>query len=222
MSTAQLATRLYAIVTGTPVRDLERGEGFSPDAANRTMEAIGKLRDETGCGFFTNREPPVDLDSILHVMDHFRKSHGVRLFFIDYLQLIGLGDEDQMHREITKISRAVRGFCRERNVTVLALSQYNRSTSANRDVSPIPQSLIGSSSLENDSDQTVLLDHSRFQRSPAGSEAKTWLILGKNRHGSTGEIPIAWDYRTLRAREAMQDEEREWPKHPRRGAGGGP
>ena len=104
-------------------------------------------------------------------------------------------------------------FAREHEVAVVALSQYNRTTSANRRESPVPQSLIGSSALENDSDQTLLLDHSRYQLSPDGRFAKTWALLGKNRHGSTGEIPIEWDYRTLRVREGLPDEEHLWPKH---------
>ncbi len=33
-----------------------------------------------------------------------------------------------------------------------------------------------------------------------------------NRHGDHGEIPIEWDYRTLRVREALPDEVDEWPK----------
>jgi replicative DNA helicase len=69
--------------------------------------------------------------------------------------------------------------------------------------------LIGSSSLENDADQVLVLDHSRYARQ--GDLAKSWAILGKNRHGGTGSIPIEWDFRTLTMREGLPHELREWP-----------
>ena len=37
-------------------------------------------------------------------------------------------------------------------------------------------------------------------------------LLGKDRHGAQGEIPIHWDYRSLRVREALPDEEENGPQ----------
>ena len=37
------------------------------------------------------------------------------------------------------------------------------------------------------------------------------VILGKNRHGPGGEMPVYIDYRTLRVSEALPDEEDKWP-----------
>jgi replicative DNA helicase len=212
MSTAQLATRLYAILTGAPVSSLERGQDFQPSQAELVAAQVQEMRERTGTRFYCNREPLHELTDVLALMRLFVEEHGVRLLFLDYLQLVGLGDEDQLYREVTKISRSVRAFAQKMRVTVVALSQYNRSTSANRFSSPTPQGLIGSSSIENDADQVLLLDHSRYQRSPDGHTARTWALLGKNRHGGTGEIPVEWDYRCLRVREALPDEETEWPR----------
>jgi replicative DNA helicase len=211
MSLPQLATRLYAILTRTPVRKLERGDDYEAVTAGSVIRKLKEMREQTGIGFFANREPTTGLTDVLETMDYFRSERGVKLFFIDYLQLVSDGDEQDTVSQVTRISHAVRSFAAKHRVTVVALSQYNRATSANRSASPIPQSLIGSSALENDSDQTLLLDHSRYERSPDGLTAKTWAVLGKNRHGSTGEIPIEWDYRTLTVREALPDEEAEWP-----------
>tara|TARA_Y100001960_G_C14366910_1_gene677175 strand:+ start:59 stop:280 length:222 start_codon:yes stop_codon:yes gene_type:complete len=70
--------------------------------------------------------------------------------------------------------------------------------------------LFGGMILEASCDLILLLDHSRYERD--GNTAKTWLIVAKNRHGPTVEIPIEWDYRTLSIREADPDEESSWPK----------
>jgi hypothetical protein len=55
---------------------------------------------------------------------------------------------------------------------------------------------MGGSAIENDSHQVLLFDHSRFERQ--GTIANTWLIVDKNRHGAVADIPVRWDYQTLR------------------------
>lgn len=211
MSVSQLRSRLFAILTGTPITNLERGEAHDPTQADAVVSYLEDLRKRSGVSLFTNLEPLSQLDEVLDLMTAWKEEKGVRLFFVDYLQLIGFGDEDRLYREVTRISRAIRHFARKHLVTVVALSQFNRSTSANRSESPIPQSLIGSSSLENDADQVLLLDHSRYQREADGRSARSWAILAKNRHGGNGEIPVCWDYGTLQVREALPDEEHRWP-----------
>jgi replicative DNA helicase len=79
---------------------------------------------------------------------------------------------------------------------MVLLSQFNRETSRNRAERPTAQGLMGGSALENDSHQVLLFDHSRFTRT--ANLADTWLIVDKNRHGATTDLPVQWDYRTLR------------------------
>ena len=212
MSTGQLATRLYSILTGVPVRTLERGRDFQEAEARRASRLVEELRDRTGACFYVNRQALCELTDVLATARLFVEEHGVRLLFLDYLQLVGTGDDDQMYREVTTISRSVRVLAQQLGVTVVALSQYNRSTSSNRLASPTPQGLIGSSAIENDADQVVLLDHSRYARDALLPHlGRTWALLAKNRHGSSGQVPIEWDYHCLRVREALPDEEASWP-----------
>ena len=70
--------------------------------------------------------------------------------------------------------------------------------------------LFGGMILEASCDLIALLDHSRYERDQ--NTARTWLIIAKNRHGPTLEIPIEWDYRTLSVREGDPHEEHLWPE----------
>lgn len=212
MSPSQLGTRLYAILTGESVRRLERGGEFDASLSRSVLEKAEEIRMERDVGFFTNLEPLSGLRQVVETMESFHENRQVRLYVVDYLQLCSTGSEEDTVREVTKISHAMRLFARKRNVTVIGLSQFNRYTSRDSANSPRPQGLIGSSALENDADQVLLLDHTRYERALDGKSAKTWALLAKNRHGSTGEVPIEWDYRTLRVREADPDEEDLWPK----------
>jgi replicative DNA helicase len=68
---------------------------------------------------------------------------------------------------------------------------------------------MGGSPLENDSNQVVLLDHSRSKRIERPDpmtgytvvHKETFLLIDKNRHGQQGEIPVIWDFGTLRINE---------------------
>ena len=215
MSQEQLQTRVYSIISGVPVSSLERG-AFDP---LQWQKAKGKLVGFQNNGLpvlLTNTGPVRNINDITEQM--YGLLHDdlapVRLFIIDYLQLANTGTDDEIYRTVSLISGQVMTFAHEHKVLTVGLSQLNRSVSANRHESPIAQGLIGSSSLENDADQVLILDHTRYQRDALNKNiARTWLILAKNRHGSSGSIPIEWDYSTLRCREGMQDEEIHWPGH---------
>jgi replicative DNA helicase len=151
-------------------------------------------------------------------MEGFLAEAGIRFFVVDYLQLAQTGSDEAVYRAVTEVSAEVMTFAHQHEVVTVGLSQINRTASTDRDNRPQPQGLIGSSSLENDADQVLLLDHTRYERDGLSPHlARTFLLIAKNRHGPCGSLPIEWNYRTLRVREASPDEEEAWPK--RRGTG---
>lgn len=206
MSTSQLASRLYAILTGIDVRLLERGNTPPSEVERKLCE----IHESTGGRFLTNEQPVHDISRIQAQVRYWAEEKGARLCFIDYLQLATSRTAETLYNEVSDISSSVLELAKRLNVVTVGLSQMNRRTSGDGSASPAVQGLIGSSSLENDADQVLLLDHSRYQK--GDRSAKTWALLAKNRHGGQGEIPIEWDYRSLRVREALPDEEGEWPK----------
>ena len=211
MSTAQIASRLYAILTDTDVRLIERGNTPPPEVERKLCE----IHEESGGRFLTNEQPVHEISRIQAQIRYWVEEKGARLCIIDYLQLATSRTAETLYNEVSDISSRVIELARQLNVVMIGLSQMNRRTSGDGSTPPVVQGLIGSSSLENDADQVLLLDHSRYEK--GNRSAKTYALLAKNRHGGQGEIPIEWDYRSLRVREALPDEEDGWP----RGQGGG-
>lgn len=209
MSKAQVSTRLYAILTGVPVAELERGSGYSSKTGTKASRLVDEIRERTGAKFHMNTEPISGIQQVQSLARYFVEMHGSKMLIVDYLQLLGAAEARTLFDQVTNASAAIRQVAQELKVVSIGLSQFNRPTSTERTSSPLIQGLMGGGPIENDSDQVLLLDHSREQRE--GHYKKTWAVLGKNRHGSTGEIPIEWDYRTLRVREARPDEEESWP-----------
>ena len=213
MSPEQLAARLYAMATGTNIKELERGDGFSIERFASVRQQLQRIQLDSGMAdFFVNRDPIHRVADLLEHMNLLRTQAGVRFFVVDFLQLVGTGDEESIYRQVSEVVNSLRLFARKYQVTVIGLSQFNRGTSSNYEQSPRCQGLHGGMSIEAASDQVLLLDHSRFERDKVNPYlARTWLILDKNRHGFRGSIPIEWDHRTLTLREALPDEEAEWP-----------
>lgn len=210
MSREMLTRRAWAIATHTDVRTLERGQHYDPaKAAEVAARVLGADHEP----FKVNSDRLRDIGKIIDLMEHW-KDYGTTLFIIDYLQLIGDPNARSSVDEVARISSAIRDFAFRNNVVTIGLTQFNRETSKNYLEPPTIQGLYGGQSLEADADQVLMIDHSRYERVRDNGRdigARTFIILGKNRHGGLGDIPVWMDYRTLRIREALPDEEAEWP-----------
>lgn len=195
MARDDLMARLAAIYTRQPIELIEMG----PMQSREVLESA--YASMAGARLRWNISQRSDVDAILRDLKD-EKEGGADLIVVDYVQLVRQLGEADLLKQTTIVSNYAREIAHDGESTaVLALSQYNRETSKNYQSSPTPQSLFGGSPLENDSDQVLLLDHSRYEKHQPSATADTYLILGKNRYGPTGEIRVRWDYHTLRLEE---------------------
>ena len=206
----ELVTRVLAINSGEAAYQLNPGKHFDPMAFDRAQRAMERARGL----LVVNDEPLFKLNDVVDGIRRMYEQHGCRLHVIDYLQLAWTGDAGSLMERITEVSHAVRQLAKELRIVTLCLSQFNRETSKERDQRPQKEGMIGGSALENDSDQTVLLDHSRkvITRDPAGRALGWigWALLDKNRHGPAVDIPIEFEARTGRLRQRLPDEVQDW------------
>jgi replicative DNA helicase len=212
MSARQLAVRFYAMATGFDVTELEKS-GFSDENFERVKAALdpeGLMLQ--GADFYVNTTPLTQLAEVLAAMEAMRnQTPPVRFFVVDYLQLVGLGDEESINRQVSEVTTHLRHFALRQQVTVIALSQFNRATSRDYSQPPRAQGLHGGMIVEASADQVVLLDHSRYTKDVQRPHlACSFLIVDLNRHGPAGTIPIEWNYQTLRIREGDPHEESRW------------
>jgi len=200
---------LAAIVSGSSAKHLAGGNKiFDGEEAFRAAQSLAKLN---GAALWVNEKPFSNAKDVKDAANEMVSGQGCQTLIVDYLQLISAPDEESLFKQVTATSMWIRELASIEEITAIGLSQFNRGTSGNRDQRPTMFGLMGGSPLENNSDQVVLLDHSRYTRDH--ETAKTWVLVEKNRHGPTMEIPVAWDYRTLRIREAYADEVTadDWP-----------
>ncbi len=196
MGRSELATRLLSVVSGESVVELEQGPAFNQDAYKRAARCLDETRERTGGHVLVNRRPLSKMADVAACIKHHAEVSGSSYFVMDYIQLASVSNMASIHDRIEAVSHQLRELTQRLNVRMVTLSQFNRQTSANRAERPISQGLMGGSAIENDSHQVLLFDHSRFTRS--GNLADTWLIIDKNRIGGVCDIPVQWDFRTLR------------------------
>jgi len=196
MGRSELATRLLSVVSGESVNSLEQGPAFDEAAYKRAARMLDETRERTGGHVLVNRRPLSKMADVSACIRHHAEVSGSSYFVMDYIQLASVASMNNIHDRIEAVSHELRQLAQLLNVRMVALSQFNRQTSANRTERPISQGLMGGSAIENDSHQVLLFDHSRFTRS--GNLADTFLIVDKNRVGGVCDIPVQWDFRTLR------------------------
>ena len=214
MSVNQIEHRMYSILSGIEANDLGRGT-FRVERAGKLKAVVGNLYGKRGRQpfFLVNKEPIRNVDDILANLEWFREEFGVRVFIVDYLQLCTSGFEEEVRKQVSRVSGKLFTYAHHAGALTIALSQLNRFTTRDKNQPPQAESLTESSSLENDADVVALLDHSNYEQDASRPWLhRTWIRIAKNRHGSKGFVPIEWDWKTFRCREALPDEERLWPQ----------
>ena len=201
MSKSQMLTRALAIATGAGIHRLERGPGYD---AQTFREAID-VWDKDGLHYkMLLAERPERTISVMqtHLLD--AANYGCRLLIVDYTQLVGRTEHPAIFERVQAVSGVLQQTAFETRCTVIGLSQFNRTTLANRKDEPGTEGLKGGS-LDEDADQVVMLDYSDAQKQL--TSLTTNFIVGKNRHGPAPTIPIIFDYQTLRVRERTSYDE---------------
>lgn len=136
------------------------------------------------------------LDGPTTVADIARKARRTKpeLVIVDYLQLVSpTVRRDNRATEVADVSGDLKRLARELDVPVLACAQLNREVEGRGDQKPRLSDLRESGAIENDAD-VVLLLHRQRDKSPYDAKA----IVAKNRHGSDGEVSLAFKPRFAR------------------------
>jgi replicative DNA helicase len=121
------------------------------------------------------------------------RRHG--LIVVDYLQLArGMGGkrDESREREIADISRGLKGLAKDLKVPIIAVSQLNRGLEKREDKRPQLSDLRESGAIEQDADVILFIHRDEMFNAESTEKGKAELIVGKNRHGPTGSLPLTF------------------------------
>lgn len=130
------------------------------------------------------------------------QQYGIKLFVIDYLQLLHTTDRkaDNRQQEIADISLGVKNLAKELNVPVIVLSQLNREVEREKGRPPRLSDLRESGAIEQDADLVGLLykplskDDDDSAVDQASSDAvQVNLLIAKQRNGQADvDVPLTF------------------------------
>ncbi|MDP4028536.1 MAG: replicative DNA helicase [Gallionella sp.] len=192
MGATQLAMRMLGSVGKLDQHALRTGR-LQDDDWGRLTHALGKLNDA-----------PIYIDesaalSALEVRARARRLHrlnnGLGLIVVDYIQLMssnmGKASENRA-TEISEISRALKSLAKELHVPVIALSQLNRSLEQRPNKRPVMSDLRESGAIEQDADLILFIYRDEVYNSDSPDKGKAEIIIGKQRNGPIGMVPLAF------------------------------
>ena len=213
MSADQLATRILAEQAEISSENLRSGKVSRAEFQDLAL-ASQKLSE---LPLFIDDTPALTIGALRTRARRLKRRHNIGLIVVDYLQLLqGSGRaNDNRVNEISEISRGLKTLAKELELPVIALSQLSRAVEQREDKRPMLSDLRESGSIEQDADMVWFIFRADYYHeasrpdmpddtSSADSTEKyrIWeerylelknkatLIVAKQRHGSTGNVPL--------------------------------
>lgn len=217
MSAEQLATRLLAEEARISGDRIRRGD-IGPKDFDRFVQVA---REISSIPLEIDDTPAITLSALRTRCRRLKRSKGLALVIVDYLQLMrpaaGTRPESRV-LEISMITQGLKALAKELSVPVIALSQLSRAVENREDKRPQLSDLRESGSIEQDADMVMFIYRDEYylaQRAPQQmafeSEDKfqaaldKWqqdmervhnkaeLYIAKQRHGPTGKIDLFFE-----------------------------
>jgi len=213
MSADQLATRILAEQAEISSEALRNGK-MSRDDFQKLSFASQRLAE---LPLYIDDTPALTIAALRTRARRLKRRHDIGLIVVDYLQLLqGSGRaNDNRVNEISEISRGLKTLAKELSVPVIALSQLSRAVEQREDKRPMLSDLRESGSIEQDADMVWFVYRDDYYQeslrpdmptetssADAVEKYRAWeerylevknkasLIVAKQRHGSTGNVPL--------------------------------
>ena len=208
MSSEQLATRIIAEQSAVPSYKIRRGD-INESEFQRIAEAAREMQT---IPFYIDQTGGLSIAQLTARARRLKRQRGLDLLVVDYLQLLSgsKARSDSRVQELTEITTGLKALAKEMNVPIVALSQLSRQVENRDDKRPQLSDLRESGSIEQDADVVMFVFREEYylknkQPREGTEEFLTWqsqmenaygraeIIIGKQRHGPTGTIEVAFE-----------------------------
>lgn len=191
MKYTELVRRMIATDSSVSIANIMLGT-LTQDELNRIQTSIENIKNYPI--IINDKFSPFDLISAI------RKTvvtKGVKVVFVDYLQLLTDRGEEQTE-ELGKIIRSLKLLSGELDITIVVLSQLNRLVELRVDKRPILSDIRQCGNVEEDVDIAVFLYRDEMYNAGTKHLGKIEYLLKKNRDGALGTLMFSFEAPTNR------------------------
>lgn len=193
MSAEALAKRMAAGVGKIDLMKLRTGQ-LVDDEWGRLTYALGKLNERP---MYIDDRSSLSVAQIRARARQTKRKHGLGLVVIDYIGLIDAPGENRA-AAVGAVSRGIKAMARELGVPVLLLCQLNRQVTGRNNHRPVLSDLRESGAIEQDADLILLLHRDDYYNPDSQWKGVAECIIGKQRNGPTGIVPLAFSAESAR------------------------
>ena len=222
MSAEQLATRIISEQAEIPSEKIRRGMIDETDFrrlvdTSQTLASTPLYIDPTG---------GISIAQLAARARKLKRQKDVGVIIVDYLQLLSGSKRTSEGRvqEVSEITTGLKALAKELDVPIIALSQLSRQVEQRDDKRPQLADLRESGSIEQDADVVMFVYREEYyvsrrqlsesdveatikwQDEMAQVEGKAEVIIGKQRHGPTGTVPLAFNGNFTRFSDLAEDD----------------
>jgi replicative DNA helicase len=214
MSASSLVLRMLCSLARVNMRNIR--DGFMSEADfPKLMTASGRL---AAAKLLIDDTAGLSILQLRARARRMHQQHGIKLFVIDYLQLLNSTArraQENRQQEIADISSGIKALAKELNVPVIVLSQLNRELEKDKSRKPRLSDLRESGSIEQDADLVGLLykpDAGDDEDGAATDESEgiaVNFLIAKQRNGPTGDVNLTFlkPYTRFESRSKFNDED---------------
>lgn len=209
MSAEQLATRILAEQAEIASYKIRRGDISEHEfdklaSCAQMMQTIPLYIDDTG---------GISIAQLRARARRLKRQRGLDFMVVDYLQLLtGSSKSSSQGRvqEITEITTGLKALAKELAVPIMALSQLSRQVESRDDKRPQLSDLRESGSIEQDADVVMFVfreeyylknkepkegteEWFKWDQDMKAAQGTAEVIIGKQRHGPTGTVKVAFE-----------------------------
>lgn len=203
MTNDELGLRLLAEHSGIDGNDILSGR--LDDEKFARIKAASK--EISGKPFWIDQTGGLSVAKLATRARRVKRQQKIGLIVIDYLQLMSGGSGNRV-QDVTEITVGLKALAKELNVPIVALSQLSRKVEERPDKRPQLADLRESGSIEQDADVVMFVfreeyylerekpplkeaaKYADWQAKMSACQGKAEVIIGKQRHGSVGIVPV--------------------------------
>ena len=220
MSSEQLSTRILAEQSRIKSNDIRRGK----ISEEQLEQFINVSKNISELPLYIDETPAISIAALSNRARRIKRLYGLDMIVIDYIQLMkaSMAFKEGRVQEISEITQGLKALAKELSIPVVALSQLSRAVEQRDDKKPQLSDLRESGSIEQDADVVMFVYRESYylkakEPRPATVEHAEWqakmnevshlaeLIIGKQRHGPTGNVMLEFEEMFTKFKDAVNN-----------------